>query len=52
PFRHIVLPNAAAGLIVAGRAGDLKDGVARAAQALDSGAALNVLDKLVATSNQ
>ncbi|MHA1524020.1 MAG: anthranilate phosphoribosyltransferase [Alphaproteobacteria bacterium] len=52
PFRHIVLLNAAAGLIVADRAENWKDGVAQAAQALDSGAVASVLEKLVATSNQ
>ncbi len=37
-FRDIVLLNAAAALIVAGKAEDLKDGVAMAAEAIDSGA--------------
>jgi anthranilate phosphoribosyltransferase len=48
PFRDIVLLNAAAALIVAGRADDLRAGVAQAAQAIDSGAADAVLGRLVA----
>jgi len=46
PYRGTVLLNAAAALIVAGRADDLRDGVSRAAAALDSGAALAALDVL------
>lgn len=45
-YRDTVLLNAAAGLIVAGRAGSLQDGVARAASAIDGGAALAALDRL------
>jgi anthranilate phosphoribosyltransferase len=48
PFRDIVLINAAAALIVAARADDLRDGVAQAAQAIDSGKADAVLGRLVA----
>jgi anthranilate phosphoribosyltransferase len=48
PFRDIVLLNAAAALIVAGRADDLRDGVKQAAQAVDSGAADAVLRRLAA----
>jgi anthranilate phosphoribosyltransferase len=48
PFRDIVLLNAAAALVVAGRADDLREGVAQAAQAIDSGAANAVLGRLVA----
>jgi anthranilate phosphoribosyltransferase len=47
PFRDVVLLNAAAGLLVLGRAPDLKAGVAQAAQALDSGAARETLARLV-----
>jgi anthranilate phosphoribosyltransferase len=43
-----VLINAAAALIVAGRADDLRDGVQQAAQAIDSGAADAVLGRLAA----
>jgi anthranilate phosphoribosyltransferase len=46
PYRDTVLLNAAAGLIVAGRTDSLRDGVAQAAAALDSGAALAALDHL------
>jgi anthranilate phosphoribosyltransferase len=50
-YRDIVLINAAAALVVADKAADLKGGVALAAQAIDSGAALSVLTKLVDVSN-
>src|SRR5213080_4330434 len=50
-FREVALLNAAAALIVAGKAGDLKEGVALGTQALDSGAALARLKHLVAVSN-
>jgi len=49
-FRDIVLLNAAAALIVAGKAGDLRDGARRAAAAIDSGAAAHVLERFVAAS--
>jgi len=39
PRRDIVLMNAAAGLVVGGKARDLKEGVGLAAQSIDSGAA-------------
>jgi anthranilate phosphoribosyltransferase len=51
PFRDVALLNAAAALAVAGKANDLKDGVALAAKSVDSGAAKDRLDKLVAVSN-
>lgn len=38
-YRDAVLLNAAAALVVAGKASDLRDGVARAAESIDSGAA-------------
>lgn len=44
--RDIVLLNAAAALVAAGLAGDLKEGVARGAEAIDSGEAAATLDKL------
>ena len=50
-YRDIVLFNAAASLIVAGKAGNLKDGVAMAATSIDTGAASDRLDRLVAASN-
>jgi anthranilate phosphoribosyltransferase len=51
-FRDIVLLNAAAALVVAGRVDDLRSGVAVAAQAIDSGAAQATLEKLIAVTNQ
>lgn len=50
PFRDIVLYNAAGALVVAGRAGDLAEGVAIAAEAIDSRRALATLVKLVEIS--
>ena len=47
PYRDIVLMNAAAALIVGGKAASLADGVVRAAKAIDSGAAARALDELV-----
>ena len=47
-YRDTVLFNAAAALIVAGRARELAQGVALAAQAIDSGRARASLDRLVA----
>ncbi|MFN8521949.1 MAG: anthranilate phosphoribosyltransferase [Chloroflexota bacterium] len=50
--RDVVLLNAGAGLIVAGLAQDLADGVARAAESIDSGAAQSRLDAAVALSTR
>lgn len=50
-FRDVALLNAAAALIVAGKAKDLKDGVALGAKSLDSGAAMDKLKRLIAVSN-
>jgi anthranilate phosphoribosyltransferase len=50
-FRDVALLNAAAGLIVAGRAKDLKAGVALATKSVDSGEAEGRLDRLIAVSN-
>jgi anthranilate phosphoribosyltransferase len=52
PLRDIVLLNAAAALIVADRARDLREGVARAATAIDEGAARKALDRLIAVTNE
>jgi anthranilate phosphoribosyltransferase len=52
PVRDIVLLNAAAALIVAGKARDLRAGVARAAQAISDGSARRALDRLVAITNE
>ena len=51
PLRDIAALNAAAALVVAGRAKDLKDGLALAGQSIDSGGARARLDRLVAASN-
>ncbi len=51
PYRDIVLLNAAAAFIVAGRADTLKLGASLAAQEIDSGRARATLDKLVSVSN-
>ncbi len=51
PYRDVVLLNTAAALIVSDRAEDLKSGVRMAAEAIDSGKARQVLDKLIAVSN-
>ncbi|WP_306253863.1 anthranilate phosphoribosyltransferase [Parvularcula sp. IMCC14364] len=50
-YRNIVLFNAAAGLIVAGRAVNLKDGASRAAEAIDTGKAARKLQLLVERTN-
>lgn len=50
-FRDVALLNAAAGLVVAGTAKDLKQGVVAAAKSIDSGAAKARLDRLVQVSN-
>lgn len=47
PIREVVLLNAAAVLVVAGAAKDLKEGLAKAAKSIDSKAALKKLDGLV-----
>src|SRR3954470_7165006 len=51
PYRDVALINAAAALVVAGRAGDLKEGVVIGAKSLDSGAASARLKHLIAVSN-
>ncbi|WP_440640549.1 anthranilate phosphoribosyltransferase [Bradyrhizobium sp. PUT101] len=51
PYRDVALINAAAALIVAGRAKDLKEGVAIGARSIDSGAANAKLKHLVTISN-
>jgi anthranilate phosphoribosyltransferase len=50
-FRDVVILNAAAALVVAGKADDLKTGAKLAATSIDSGAAKAALDKLVKISN-
>lgn len=50
PHRDIVALNAAAGLVVAGVAADLAEGLEQARATLDSGAAAGALERLVAVS--
>jgi anthranilate phosphoribosyltransferase len=46
PRRDVVLLNSGAALVVAGRAGSLREGVVRAAQVIDSGTAMSLLERL------
>ena len=50
-YRDIAMLNAAGALVVAGKARELAEGVAMAGDALASGAAGRVLDRLVDVSN-
>ncbi|MBT9288304.1 anthranilate phosphoribosyltransferase [Prosthecodimorpha staleyi] len=50
-YRDIVLMNAGAALVVAGKADGLKDGVERAARAIDEGGARARLEALIRVSN-
>ena len=52
PKRDVVLINAAFGLVAAGKTATLAEGVAMAATAIDSGAALAVMERLVAMTNE
>jgi anthranilate phosphoribosyltransferase len=52
PRRDIVLMNAAAALVAGTRAPDLREGVQLAARAIDTGAAREKLDRLVALSRK
>lgn len=47
PYRDIVVYNAAAALVVAGKAANLQEGAGIAAESIDSGKARNALAKLV-----
>jgi anthranilate phosphoribosyltransferase len=51
PLRDIVLLNAAAALLVAGKAKTLREGVALASESIDSGKALAVLEALAPLSH-
>lgn len=51
PRRDVVLLNAAAALLAAEVVGNLRAGIEKAAQAIDSGAALQTLEKLVEFSH-
>ena len=52
PKRTAVLMNAGAALYVAGKAESLKDGIALAAELIDSGKALSTLNKIIEVSNR
>jgi anthranilate phosphoribosyltransferase len=51
PYRDVAMFNAAAALVVAGRAKDLAGGMALARTSIDSGEAEGRLDRLIAVSN-
>ena len=51
-YRDTVLMNAGAALVVAGKAASLKEGVERAADAIDTGGARARLDALILVSNR
>ena len=51
-FRDITLINAAGALITSGEVDNLKDGVAMAAEAIDSGKARAVLKKMISITNE
>jgi len=48
----VALLNAAGGLVVAGHAASLRDGIDMAARAVDEGRAAETLERLVAVSNR
>jgi anthranilate phosphoribosyltransferase len=50
PARRVVVANAAAAVLAAGHAADLRDGVLRAESAIDSGRAAQLLDRLRASA--
>jgi anthranilate phosphoribosyltransferase len=52
PKRDIVLLNAGAALYVAGKASDIKEGMVLAAESIDSGKAMEILNKVVAFTNK
>ncbi len=52
PFRDVVLLNAAAALMIAGKAADLTSGAKIAAETIDRGQAKDALGRLVAASNR
>ncbi len=51
PRRDIVLLNSAAAIVAGGKAGDIKEGLEVAAEAIDSGAAMQKVNDLVEVSN-
>jgi anthranilate phosphoribosyltransferase len=50
--RDVVLLNAGAALFVGGHAATVQEGIGKAASAVDGGAAMKVLDQLIAVSNR
>ena len=52
PYRDVVIYTAAAALVVADKAGDLKQGAALAAAAVDGGGARAALEMMVAITNE
>ena len=52
PKRDAVLMNAGAALYIGGKADSMKEGIALAAQLIDSGKAMETLEKMIAVSNQ
>ena len=51
PYRDVALCNAAASLVVAGKAKDVTEGMHLASQSLDGGGAARALESLIAISN-
>ena len=51
PYRDVALLNAAAALVVAGRARDLQQGIVLGTRSIDDGAAAGRLKRLIAVSN-
>jgi anthranilate phosphoribosyltransferase len=51
PARDVVLFNAGASLLIAGAAQDIVEGIKRGGEAIDSGAAASMLDRLTKLSN-
>ena len=50
--RNAVLMNAGAALYIGGKAANMKDGITLAAEIIDSGKALETLNKLIEISNR
>ncbi|MBX9457166.1 MAG: anthranilate phosphoribosyltransferase [Rhizobium sp.] len=50
-YRNVSVANAAAALVISGKASDIREGVSLARQSIVSGAARAALDRLVAVSN-
>ena len=51
PYREIVLLNSAAALLIADKVATLQEGVLMAAQAIETGAALGILERLITLSH-